>query len=130
MDRVEVLKIANPNTYRQHPETKFLNDIIKALKECTKDPTKKDYLFTSMLPKELRHWKRIKKGMPNRYRLFFQYQSSTKIIVYVWINGAKNIRREGHKNDVYKAFITIVNRGDIPNAFEDLRSKSTELSIG
>ena len=127
-DRVEILAANDPDGYKTHPMTKNFKAIWKSLKNCTLDPTKPEYRCTGSLPKDCSHWRRIKKGMPDRHRLFFQYQSTGMKVIYVWMNGHKNLRREGHKSDVYKAFTALVKKGAVPNTFcELLRQSQKEL---
>lgn len=127
-DSVRVLATKEPKSYKAHPTTKKFKKIWESHKVCTQDPTSPDYLCTGALPKSLSHWRRIKKGMPDRYRFFFQFSSVEQKVIYVWFNGPKNIRREGHKSDVYKTFSTLVQRGEISNVFKELLSQSCKLS--
>ena len=41
------------------------------------DPQSPDFVLGNTLGKLNRDWRRAKKGMPNRYRLFFKYSTSS-----------------------------------------------------
>jgi toxin YhaV len=63
----------------------------------------------------------VKKGMPDRYRLFFRFASSpVKVIVYVWFNDEDTLRKAGSKTDVYEAFKRMLARGQVPNDMGEL----------
>ena len=67
------------------------------------------------------NWRRVKKGMPDRYRLFFRFASSpVKVIVYVWFNDEDTLRKAGSKSDVYESFRRMLARGEVPGDIEDL----------
>lgn len=128
IQRVTMLSESDPEGYKEHAETKRLKKIVNALNICTQDPTLPEYRCTSTLPKQYSHWYRIKKRMPKRHRLFSLYKSEEMKVVYAWLNGSDNIRKEGDKNDVYNAFIRLLNNRLIPNDFNELLANSKRLS--
>jgi toxin YhaV len=65
------------------------------------------------------HWRRAKFGN-GRYRLFFQYSSEAKIIIYAWVNDEQTLRTRGAKNDAYAVFKTMLGKGDPPDSWDDL----------
>lgn len=64
-------------------------------------------------------------GIPDRYRLFFRAIESgeQKTIFILWLGYP---RKEGDKNDCYRAFTRMVVRGDFPDSLEDLILESQE----
>jgi len=48
------------------------------------DPNREEYRQGNTLGAEFRHWRRAKIG--RRFRLFFRFDSTAKIIIYVWVN--------------------------------------------
>lgn len=57
----------------------------------------------------------MKKGVPDRYRLFFRFASKPiKLIVYVWFNDDDTLRKAGSKTDVYEVFKSMLSRGQVP----------------
>jgi toxin YhaV len=68
----------------------------------------------------------VKKGMPDRYRLFFRFASKPiKLIVYVWFNDEDTLRKAGSKTDVYEVFKSMLSRGQVPASINDLVAEST-----
>ncbi|MGP1666437.1 MAG: type II toxin-antitoxin system YhaV family toxin, partial [Rhodanobacter sp.] len=75
-----------------------------------------------------KHWRRVKKGMPNRYRLFFQFQSTApRSITYAWFNNEATLRKAGAKTDCYAVFCAHVAAGRVPSSYQDLKDGATEL---
>ncbi|WP_071590753.1 type II toxin-antitoxin system YhaV family toxin [Synechococcus sp. PCC 7336] len=74
--------------------------------------------------KRLRKFGRVEKmGIPNRYRLFFRAFAvpEQKSIFILWLGYP---RKEGDKNDCYKAFRRMVERGDFPESLDELLLES------
>jgi toxin YhaV len=77
------------------------------------------------LGKEYSNWRRVKKGMPDRDRLFFRFASSpVQLIVYVWFNDEDTLRKAGSKTDVYEAFKRMLMRGEVPSSINVLLAES------
>ncbi len=68
-----------------------------------------------------RHWRRAKIGQ--RFRLFFRFDSKTKIIIYAWVNDNKMLRSSGSKNDPYIVFQRMLDRGHPPDKWSDLKAE-------
>jgi toxin YhaV len=67
----------------------------------------------------------VKKGMPDRYRLFFRFASSpVQLIVYVWFNDEYTLRKAGSKTDVYETFKRMLMRGEVPSSINVLLTES------
>jgi toxin YhaV len=59
------------------------------------------------------NWRRIKKGLPQRYRLFFMFASNPlPVVIYAWLNDEDTLRKEGSRTDVYEVFKRMLERGD------------------
>ena len=77
------------------------------------------------LGKEYANWRRVKKGMPDRYRLFFRFASNpVQLIVYVWFNDEDTLRKAGAKTDVYETFKRMLMRGEVPSSINVLLAES------
>ena len=48
-----------------------------------------------------KHWFRAKFGN-GRFRLFFRFSSSAKVIIYAWVNDQETLRTSGSKTDAYR----------------------------
>lgn len=122
---VEKLEAKDPDGFHHHPIYKLLESVDHQITECVPlDPNHNSYSVTT-LGKGLTHWRRVKKGLPQRYRLFFQFRSQApKTIIYAWLNDESCIRRAGDRADVYEVFKKMVAGGKMPNSFEDLLAAS------
>jgi toxin YhaV len=102
-----------------HPKVKFrlrLDSIL--FNEVPQDPASQVYWLGNTLGPDARHWRRVK--FNNRFRLFFWYNSSTKTIVYAWLNDENTLRKDGADTDVYVVFRKMLNRGNPPNVWKEL----------
>ncbi|MBB1384396.1 type II toxin-antitoxin system YhaV family toxin [Pseudoalteromonas sp. SG45-5] len=92
------------------------------------DPQAPAFILGNTLGKSNRDWRRAKKGMPNRYRLFFKFSSTNKAIVLAWFNDQSTLRKDGSKTDVYEVFKKMLLKGVIPSSIEELIEQSTEFN--
>ena len=67
------------------------------------------------------NWRRVKKGLPQRYRLFFIFASNPlAVVIYAWLNDEDTLRKEGSRTDVYQVFKRMLERGDVPSTINEL----------
>jgi toxin YhaV len=82
---VEALRRTDPANYTQKNASKRLAAITKlAFDVIPQDPTRPEYRQGGALGDGYRHWFRAK--FFQKYRLFFRYRASSKVIVYAWVN--------------------------------------------
>jgi len=136
----EVTKLAEnePETYKQYPKSKLLKSINDAMfKDVPADPTHKNFNLGKTLGEDYKQWKRVKKRMPPRYRMFFRYHSDfiirkqkypEKCIIFVWFNNESTLRKEGSKTDCYKVLAQLLKSGKIPNDWSKLFAISNSLN--
>ena len=131
LDELEVVvsKLAadDPKGYKTHPKTKLLASVYRAITELVPaNPDAPDFRLGKTLGADNANWRRGKKGMPDRYRLFFRFASSpVKVIVCVWFNDEDTFRKAGSKTDVYEAFKRMLARGVVPITTDDLLREAT-----
>ncbi|WP_416424164.1 type II toxin-antitoxin system YhaV family toxin [Pseudomonas sp. App30] len=82
------------------------------------DPARDEFRQGNTLGTAYRHWRRAKIG--RRFRLFFRYDSRSKIIVYAWINDENTLRSAGSKSDPYAVFEKMLGRGNPPDDWDAL----------
>lgn len=119
----DVLAISSidPVGYRSHPKTKLLQRVFLAITvDVPADPNNKKFRLGSFLGERYKSWRRVKDGLPDRYRLFFQFLSTDKKIIYAWINDENTLRKNGSRTDVYRAFKRLVDGGKIQNDYKEL----------
>ena len=78
------------------------------------DPSRADYRQGGTLGEDRKHWFRAKLG-GGRFRLFFRYSSSAKIIIYAWVNDETTLRTYGAKTDAYAVFRKMLDKGNPPD---------------
>ena len=125
---VSKLAADDPKGYKTHPKTKLLASVYRAITVLVPaNPDAPDFRLGKTLGADNANWRRVKKGMPDRYRLFFRFASSpVKVIVYVWFNDEDTLRKAGSKTDVYETFKRMLARGVVPGGIDELlREAST-----
>jgi toxin YhaV len=125
-----VTKLAeqNPTEYKSHPKTRLLASVYKCITQLVPaNPDHLDFRLGKTLGKEYANWRRVKKGTPDRYRMFFRFASSpVQLIVYVWFNDEDTLRKAGSKTDVYEAFKRMLMRGEVPSSINVLLAESQQ----
>jgi len=125
--KVEALAAKEPETYRSHPATKLLVTIEDyILKQIPGDPSSPEFRQGNTLGKDNRHWFRAK--FHGRYRLFFRFSTERKIIIYVWVNDEKSLRKAGAKTDPYTVFQAMLRSGNPPQSLDHLLAASKKLN--
>lgn len=97
-----------------------------AFDKIPSDPTNPAYRHGGTLSGR-KHWFRAKTGN-GRYRLFFRYQSSARIIVYAWVNDENSLRTYGSRSDAYSVFAGMLDAGNPPDDWDDLVAESTNAN--
>ena len=116
----------DPIGYKSHPRTKLLESVFNSItKDVPNDPGHAKFnLGNTLDAHKYKSWRRVKNGLPTRYRLFFKYTSEHHKIIYAWLNDETTLRNAGSKTDVYEVFKRMLRRGEVPDSLEDLLNKS------
>jgi toxin YhaV len=94
------------------------------------DPSSPAFRHGGAVGNDTRHWFRGKTGN-GRYRLFFRYHSSSRIIVLTWANDEQSLRTYGSNRDAYAVFATMLHSGNPPDDWDALvRAASADEAIG
>ena len=127
-NEVKELKKKNPENYKSHKKAKMFACVLRSvITVVPTDPTSSKFHLGNTLGKKHRSWKRVKDGLPRRYRLFFRYMLSEKTIIYTWLNDEYTIRKAGGKKDVYRFFRKMLENDTIPNNYQELKKQSKSL---
>ena len=126
--QVAALAASDPQGYKAHPRTRLLASVYKSITErVPANPDHPDFRLGKTLGRDYGNWRRVKKGLPERYRLFFRFASKpVKLIVYVWFNDEDALRKAGSKTDVYETFRRMLGRGDVPGGIDHLLRESAK----
>lgn len=103
---------------------KLFDQISKNIYEIIpSDPASDQFRQGNTLGKNNSAWRRSKFG--GRFRLFFRYHSSSKLIAFAWVNDSKTLRKAGSKTDPYTIFEKMLASGKPPGSFKDLVKQCT-----
>jgi len=130
-EEVERLRARDPQDYRRHPTTVLLATVYKAITELVpSNPNQPEFRVGHSLGPDCAHWRRVKRGLPPRYRLFFRFGSRpVRIIIYAWLNDEATLRKAGAKTDVYAVFQRMLRRGEVPSDIEELKKRSSAIDV-
>ncbi len=120
------LRQKDPTGYTNKNASKRLKAILAlALETIPQDPSRSEYRQGDTLGKEYKHWRRAK--FFQQYRLFFRYDSGTRVIVYAWVNDEDTKRAYGSSNDAYRLFGRMLDKGNPPDDWEALMKAGKPL---
>ena len=91
------------------------------------DPTRPEFRQGGTLGASRKHWFRAKFG-GGRFRQFFRYSSSAKIIIFAWVNDRDTLRTYGSKTDAYAVFKGMLDHGNPPEDWDALLKGSAAIS--
>ncbi len=119
-----------PETFRSGANAKLLAALQKLIFETIPaDPAVPAFRQGGTLGPERKHWFRAKFGN-GRFRLFFRYSSTVKVIVFAWVNDAETLRTYGAKTDAYAVFRAMLDDGDPPDSWNHLlEAASSEAAM-
>lgn len=116
---VEALREKHPDAFRKKAPTKILAATEKLTKSIIPaDPASSAFDMGNTIGPDYRAWKRAK--FLQQFRLFFRYDTKSKIIVYAWVNDKDTKRAYGSKTDAYRVFQKRLAAGDPPTDWSDL----------
>ena len=119
---VERDRAANPIEYKKRPNAKILKAIAEiALNRIPQDPTNARYRMGDTMGENYKHWFRDKFAN-GRFRLFFRYDSKSKVIIYAWVNDENTLRTYGSKSDAYAVFVAMLDDGNPPDSWDKLKA--------
>lgn len=82
------------------------------------DPNRDEYRQGNTMGPAFRHWRRAK--IDRRFRLFFRFDSKTRIIIFAWVNDEHTLRSSGAKTDPYIVFQKMLKSGHPPDDWDAL----------
>jgi len=136
LDQVEKLtaavdraKTKDPTGFQKTANAKVLAALRRLIFETIpSDPTRAEYRQGGTLGPDRKHWLRAKFG-GQRFRLFFRYSTSAKIIVFAWVNDADTLRTYGSKTDAYAVFRSMLDRDNPPDDWKALLAGADDPAV-
>lgn len=121
---VQKEKAKDPAGASQSANTKLLNALNHLIFErIPSDPSAPEYRQGQTLGAGRKHWFRAKFGN-QRFRLFFRYSSTSRVIIYAWVNDADTLRTYGSRTDAYSVFRSMQEKGHPPDDWGSLVGQS------
>ncbi|WP_376691293.1 type II toxin-antitoxin system YhaV family toxin [Wenzhouxiangella sp. EGI_FJ10409] len=118
-EKAEALRARDPAGYKRKNVTKRLAAIRKlAFEVIPADPARPEYRQGKTLGKDYKHWFRAK--FLQQYRLFFRFHSSSRLIVYAWVNDESSLRAYDSAEDAYRVFRQMLDGGNPPDDWDSL----------
>lgn len=117
----EVARLAqqHPGDWQSHPKAKLLRRITDLIEnEIPGNPNAPTYALGNTLGPAHRHWRRAK--FLGRFRLFFRFDTASRIIVYGWVNDENTLRKAGARSDPYVVFRRRLEEGEPPDEWAAL----------
>lgn len=120
------LQQKDPRGWRKSANAKLLAALRQLVFETVpQDPTRAEYRQGGTLGDDRKHWFRAKFG-GGRFRLFFRYSTSARIIVFAWVNDDTTLRTYGAKSDAYAVFRKMLDKGNPPDDWAALLAAASE----
>lgn len=129
-EQLQKLYVAEQQARQQDPQGCESNANVRLFAALSKlifdavpsDPNREEYRQGNTMGPAFRHWRRAKIG--RRFRLFFRFDSKTRIIIFAWVNDEKTLRSSGSKKDPYALFKHMLERGHPPDDWATLVAAS------
>jgi toxin YhaV len=130
IEQLQKLRAAAERAQQQDPQGFASNANVRLFAALSKlifevvpsDPQREEYREGNTLGTAFRHWRRAKMG--RCFRLFFRFDSKTRIIIFAWVNDETTLRSSGSKSDPYAVFQRMLERGHPPDDWTALVSAS------
>jgi toxin YhaV len=126
---VEKARAKDPRGWRKSANAKLLAALRQLVFETIpQDPTRPEYRQGGTLGEGRKHWFRAKFG-GGRFRLFFRYSSSARVIVFAWVNDENTLRTYGAKSDAYAVFRKMLDSGNPPDDWAALMESASDPEV-
>jgi toxin YhaV len=117
--RVRRVQARDPSGWQSNGYAKLLKRIVEIiLHDVPADPASPVFEQGNTIGKDARGWRRAK--FLGRFRLFFRFDSRSRIIIYAWVNDETTLRARGSDSDPYTVFRRMLLAGDPPHAWDEL----------
>lgn len=122
---VERAQAQDASGFESNANVKLFNALSRLMLETVpSDPNREEYRQGNTMGPAFRHWRRAKIG--RRFRVFFRFDSRSKVIIFAWVNDENTLRSSGSKTDPYAVFQKMLQRGHPPDDWAVLMSASKD----
>ncbi|MDQ7833329.1 MAG: type II toxin-antitoxin system YhaV family toxin [Desulfovibrionaceae bacterium] len=130
IEQLAKLEQAAARATAQNPESAHANANVTLFRALSRlmletipsDPGRTEYRQGNTMGPAFRHWRRAKVG--RRFRLFFRFDSTARIIIFAWVNDDRTLRAAGSRSDPYAVFQKMLQRGHPPDDWDALLAAS------
>ena len=113
----------DPDGFESNANVKLFRALATLIFEVVpSDPNREEYRQGNTMGTDFRHWRRAKIG--RRFRLFFRFDSRSRIIIFAWVNDENTLRSSGAKTDPYSFFQKMLKSGNPPDDWDTLLDTS------
>lgn len=113
----------DPEGFESNANVKLFRALSALILETVpSDPHRDEYRQGNTMGAAFRHWRRAKMG--RRFRLFFRFDSKTRVIIFAWVNDENTLRSSGAKTDPYAVFQKMLKSGHPPDDWQALLEAS------
>lgn len=126
---VEKVRVKDPDGWSRTANAKVLAAVRSLMFETIpSDPARPEYRQGGTLGASRKHWFRAKFGN-GRFRLFFRYDSRSRVLIFAWVNDETTLRTYGSKSDAYAVFKDMLDKGNPPDDWAALlKAASVDMS--
>lgn len=99
------------DVFARHPTVKLAASIHRLVTNIVpQDPDRPEFRLRG----DLSAFRRAKGfGLPPRYRLFWTFSAQERVIIFLYLNDPRSLRKEGARSDPYEVFRRLLRRGEI-----------------
>ena len=116
---VQRARAQDPRAFESNANVKLFNTLATLILEVVpRNPNRDEYRQGTTMGPTFRHWRRAKIG--RRFRLFFRFDSKTRIIIFAWVNDENTLRSSGAKTYPYMVFQKMLKSGHPPDDWDAL----------
>lgn len=121
--RVRRVRAQDPSSWQSNSHAKLLKRIVDViLHEVPAAPESPAFEQGNTIGRDARGWRRAK--FLGRFRLFYRFNSRSKVIIYAWVNDETTLRARGSDSDPYVVFRRMLLAGDPPHDWDQLLAAS------
>ena len=118
---VQRAKKQDTQGFAANANVKLFNALAQLMLETVSSgPDREEYRQGNTMGAPFRHWRRAKIG--RRFRVFFRFDSRSRLIIFAWVNDESTLRSSGSRTDPCVVFQKMLKRGHPADDWATLRA--------